>query len=581
MSKETMKMARLFLCVVGIAWIWLITSCQPKAQPEALSKAQHLMHTHSDSALFVLEHEVKKEELTNREYALWCLLITKAKDKCYIKHTSDSIINIALNYYKNSEDKELLMEAYYYKGRVHHDMDNALHAQDYYLKALEAGKGSQNYTILSRICHNIGSLYLYQDVYEQAIQYQTKTLRYANKNNDSIAISYALRDIARSFTAQNELDSALNYYEKALAYANDANKINIYSEQGFLYWMKQDYETSYKHLQEAFKLIPKDKKEDYKAVNINFGITYLGLNKPDSAMFHLQSAIQSNDPSIKANANYYLYKFFKQKGDIKKALFHIENSKALLDSLDNENRINALRRMQILHDYHQAETQINTLETTQAKNERDLYRAWVVVLACIFLLMLILSIFAYITKKSNRERKRLQKLLLEQEEDTRASIEENLARIEDLENLIINSKAEIEQIKIENERLNQLQLKQELATDALNSSAIYKKLHLAAHNAKSEQAIDITPEDKEELMSTIEKIYPDFSMQIIQRYPTVSKEELYLCYLLKVGIKSPSVLSFFMHISANSVTMKRNRLYEKLFGEYGDKKLFEKFIDSL
>lgn len=329
------------------------------------------------------------------------------------------------------------------------------------------------------------------------------------------------------------------------------------------------------------ELIPENKRENYKAISSNLGITYIGINKPDSAMPYLLNAIQSKNPSIKANANYYLYKLHKQTGDIKKALSYLESSKVLLDSLDNENRINALRRMQVLHDYHRAETHINTLETTQAKNERDLYRAWVVVLACIFLLMLISSTFAYITKKSNRERKRLQKLLLEQEEDTRASIEENLVRIEDLENLIINSKAEIEKIKIENERLNQLQLKQELATDALNSSAIYKKLHLAAHNAKSEQAIDITPEDKEELINTIEKIYPDFSMQIIQRYPTVSKEELYLCYLQKAGIKSPSVLSFFMHISANSVTMKRNRLYEKLFGEYGDKKLFEKFIDSL
>lgn len=43
-------------------------------------------------------------------------------------------------YLKKSNDKQHSMLAYYYLGRVNSDLQDALQAQEYYLRALEIGR---------------------------------------------------------------------------------------------------------------------------------------------------------------------------------------------------------------------------------------------------------------------------------------------------------------------------------------------------------------------------------------------------------------------------------------------------------
>jgi hypothetical protein len=45
------------------------------------------------------------------------------------------------------------------KKLFYHDMGDSPHAQEYYLKALEAGKSSADHAMLGRIYANLGSMY--------------------------------------------------------------------------------------------------------------------------------------------------------------------------------------------------------------------------------------------------------------------------------------------------------------------------------------------------------------------------------------------------------------------------------------
>ncbi|MDL2247299.1 hypothetical protein LJC05_01030 [Bacteroides sp. OttesenSCG-928-J23] len=559
--------------------LFLFTSCTPKAQLGLFAKAQNLMDTHPDSALYVLEHQINKQKLTTGDHALWCLLTTKAKDKCYITHDSDSIINIALAHYKKSDDKDLLMEAYYYMGRVHHDMNNILPAQDYYLQALAAGEGSQNYAILSRLCYNISFLYLYQDVYEQALVYQKKALHFASINNDSAISSYTLRDIGRSFSGLNRLDSSLYYYGEALKYADDSHRINIYNELGIIYRLKQDYEMAYQYLLKVLELIPENKRGYDIGIKSNLGAIYLGMNKLDSAMVYLKKVVAQNKrPASKANANYYLYKLFKQTGDKETALIHLENAKILFDSLNGEKRTRDLRRMEQLYNHHQALTEIDKLAVAHAQSESSKYKAWLI---CVAVLIVASFVFMYLRKRFREKRMELEKLNKQQEDVYTAIIKRNNLRMEVLKKTIRDSKEEVDRIKTDNERLKELQEKREASIEGLKLSDIYIRYHQAAYNAKNKVTFRITPADKEELINSIEKSYPAFADRIRLKCPGVSNDELYLCYLHKIGITSPLVLAEFLCLSANSITSKRDRLYEKLFQKRGNRALFERYIDSL
>lgn len=51
-----------------------------------------------DSAFLFLKNIPRPEKLSAEEYATWCLLMTQARDKNNMDHTSDSVINVVVRY---------------------------------------------------------------------------------------------------------------------------------------------------------------------------------------------------------------------------------------------------------------------------------------------------------------------------------------------------------------------------------------------------------------------------------------------------------------------------------------------------
>lgn len=84
------------------------------------------------------------------------------------------MIAISTQYFDKTEDWGRKAKAWYYRGRINQDLGDALHAQDFYLKALQEESEVEDYALLGRIYNSIGMLYTYQEVYEKAIPYQKK-----------------------------------------------------------------------------------------------------------------------------------------------------------------------------------------------------------------------------------------------------------------------------------------------------------------------------------------------------------------------------------------------------------------------
>lgn len=75
------------------------------------------------------------------------MLHTIAMDKLSIAHVSDSLIQISVNYYADRDRADRKMQSYYYCGRVYQDLNDAVQAQSYYLKAEDIGKDSKDYPL--------------------------------------------------------------------------------------------------------------------------------------------------------------------------------------------------------------------------------------------------------------------------------------------------------------------------------------------------------------------------------------------------------------------------------------------------
>lgn len=72
-----------------------------------------------DSALNLLKNFSIQEMPNKSAKAMYALLLTQALDKNYIHHQNDSMITIAIDYYKNNENNNLKAKAYFYLSLIH------------------------------------------------------------------------------------------------------------------------------------------------------------------------------------------------------------------------------------------------------------------------------------------------------------------------------------------------------------------------------------------------------------------------------------------------------------------------------
>ena len=136
--------------------------------------AEKIMSQHPDSVLTLLSTIQDVNDLSEKDRAMYYLLLTEAQNKTYVKPTSDSLIAISTQYFDKTEDWGRKAKAWYYRGRINQDLGDALHAQDFYLKALQEESEVEDYALLGRIYNSIGMLYTYQEVYEKIKSYKPR-----------------------------------------------------------------------------------------------------------------------------------------------------------------------------------------------------------------------------------------------------------------------------------------------------------------------------------------------------------------------------------------------------------------------
>ena len=152
-------------CLLLIACVLnLLFGCsQRKVAPlPELEQAEAVMFDYPDSALHILQRMPKPTD--KEQHALWCLLVTQAMYKQYLPFSSDSLIRIAYDYYKPTDDSRRKAMAALYMGGVNYELRNAKEAQILYLEAAEEMKKTDDYKLGYLIMSGLGNLYLYRDL---------------------------------------------------------------------------------------------------------------------------------------------------------------------------------------------------------------------------------------------------------------------------------------------------------------------------------------------------------------------------------------------------------------------------------
>lgn len=600
-----------------LAGLIILFACHAdKPYPVALQQAERCLLQHPDSALIylsTLDSTIQQEPEETQMY--YGLLKTKAEDKEYIRHTSDSLMKEVVHFYESHRNTEKLMEAYYYLGCVYRDMKDAPRAMVAFQKAIEVGGNTQRYDILGRVYEQMGTILAYQSLYEDALKAYKTSYAYnvKQKEGEGKGIVYALRNQGRMYEVLNRLDSAEYYYQKAYEKAfklNDQQVINSISiEFGnvYLHFGKPT------RAMKLFSEMPQNHNEDDAIYLYGLGSTYMAIAKLDSAQYYYKEALKEGKRNQSIYMKSSIYKALStieaQKGDYPSAFEYAEKSFALEDSIKEKTRTEAIGKIHALYNYRYTEEENQQLLLKSQQTQIYIY----LLIIAVLLIAGIAAIYFNQKRLAQEQIDRLSQQKEEQEKYSRDRLIKNRNEILEIQKQLQQAKAEkaeknsylikaqtelqqIPQLKarlteaekellkvkeksleLENQLIKSKEYEKLIQKDLFENTSIYQHFHEAAMDNDSKK---IKEEDWITLIQEIDKAYNNFTDRLKALYPSITQHELHICYLIKTNI-APSGMAKILCKSTSGVSNGRARLYQKISKHEGNGEMLDKLISDL
>ena len=229
----------IFLLFILVA---LISCNDPKPVTDTLHRAEALMNEYPDSAWTLLNTISPDEMGQNRNRALYALLYTQAQDKTYRDETNDSLISVAVDYYRNTDNVRHKFLSYYYKGRVHFNAKDYLSATTCYMEAEQLAKEVDDDYLVGLLYAELGRIYnIYYDypksleAYQKAAECYERAGKIRHRNYMWLNQSLVYRNLNRFEESEKflrkTLESAQEKGDNTLIKSCMGNLVLLYIEE--------------------------------------------------------------------------------------------------------------------------------------------------------------------------------------------------------------------------------------------------------------------------------------------------------------------------------------------------------------
>jgi hypothetical protein len=411
-----------------IAALLLLTCCTRGRYSARLVAADSLMNAHPDSAYAILK-SISSDTLPSKaDRAYYALLFTQAMYKNYDTIRSDSLINIAVNFFSDNHDREKYTRSLIYKGAALNDMGDFLGAMHSY-KAAEANADSTDYENKGQV--NLRMAELYKDMeFDNNIsleKYKKSLLNFEKSGNKKYQ-QKCLNTIGCIYRAY-PIDSAYKYLFHALKLSKElgdssAIYMNI-SSLARAYWADSMYEKCKDYAVFAIKngkQYMTDQDCYYDAA-----YSYAKLGKIDSAEYYFNQIKVGKTIEDIVSCEYTLMQILRAKGDYKSALEHYLKSESMLNSFTH-NTVHS----QLLFFERQYDNQKNELEKAKSSKEK------VLIIASSIILLLIAWIIIVRKRAQMRNYQELITRLQEEKSESKISLLQNIDKESKLQSILQN-----------------------------------------------------------------------------------------------------------------------------------------------
>ena len=561
-----MKREKNILFILTILLLLACTACDRSARhvTEHLSQAEELIWAAPDSALHILESISTSRHLTGKEQADYALLLSLAQYRCYIPVSSDSLINLAIEYNKDKNDADKKGAAFYVKGCILEeytkDIPNALLA---YKEAEMCIPDMNEKRYVARIYSSLGYINKKSFHFDPAKEYYQKAVQANIDGKDTVAYASNLLNLSTLYYTLHQADSANRCINTLIDIADSLNdldlQVKIYNNIANRKIFEKNYAEAEKYLIHAIRL-SSPHFPDKLSLGLANLYAYTGQKeKADSLFTHLLSC---PDLLVRSNSYLDLLNYFLASHPQEHS--YLNHYIALTDSIYKENRAEEVGKIQQKYD-----------NEVLARTNDQLYFKWILTSVVGSLICIIAVTFL---QKKWRKANALQKQIEELEEKKKvltSSSQENeryVIQISELE-------SQINDLKNEKRRLKYFIKKTKKSKE--NKEDDYSSIFKTYLSITKDKTYDKELE-RDNLRQWLNLTNQNFTDKLIKHYPVLSKSNqlMDVCCLTALNLSIEDIATL-LGIGERTVERYTSDICKKVGLPKGGKHIFVEFINSI
>lgn len=530
--------------------VLLLAACTDTLTLSRLERAQRVMDSRPDSALAILD-SINPDSLTSTEHkARYAVLAAQASFKNKIIPTDDSLLRIAVDYYKGRGDSAE-MKALFYMGNVRYyrgfyasAIVPAMHARELAIKLGDDYWRAKSAEMLADIYSS--TYYDDSDMRKEAVEYYLKAGKIPNHR-------YAICDLALGEGNRGNFNRAIKLLDSIAKIArrqSDASLLlyNLQEKLPFCLLLGKKEEAKetvceIKNLAPDIKLTPKQ--------STYFAEVYFDSNDTVIGQEMLKNALDSaSDYSSKIVANKAYLDFCFRQGN------YTEAEKIANLMIDDVNvAVNDALEQSVMvaqRDYYES------LAVFESEKSRSL--KIIIILSIIFFVIVVFFIIIVFRLKIKLNKNKLENSMSKIRELI-ADAKERTLFINDLQAQIALSHNDMNHVlyKVFNERLyllNKLCEQFYEKNNSMNQTSIEKQIEREIKELQSDNNLS-------ELLNSINEVYEGFVDRLGEQCPFLKESDINLIALIHVGL-SPKAICLMLNMGIKIFYSKRARLYERI-----------------
>lgn len=545
--------------VIALLSLIIIYACSDHRLTDEAKRIKEVGNTDPELALLMLDTlEQESQTATLHEQNLIALLKIRLHDKAYHLATSDLAIQKILPYFEKNGSTVEKQEAYYYAGSVYRDIQDTPRALENFFQSLDCAHAEPaecDSVMLNNTYSNLHYLYYNVQDYQNALDMAQHELDMSKKTRIDPTAAYM--HVAAACIGTSDFNGTIQACDSA--YARIIN--NNLPDETFVYDLT--YLLCY-----YSQLSQKEKAEKcYNLISMNkhnadVPFYRIALAEYDNKFGDGQIAIdqlhqvleESDEIGNRHDAHKDLFKIYFKKNDNENALKHANEYILISDSFDYGKRQELAATVSNQYKYHLDKKKMENLMATKNKYSKIMNIAII-----LFVVSVCLCVTLY-TYKRNRHLRKVISLSEELQRITASSnnLQEEIKKKEEelCEQRIILDRREKEiedlysKIAVYDKELENTE--QMLSEKIEQNKKILTWLHasrleeedgdvVATIQQATQGAKQMSANDWKKLYKAVDKLYPTFRMNIINKVGQFTEQHMQVFYLMRIGLSGQEI----------------------------------------